>query len=101
MQNMRSWGLGLVLSMAMGAVIGMAPSVAFAAEEDETVAAAGEEGVVYKKKTTVSFDDDTIDGDLTKPDADYLDVRKRLRHSNLIKIRENFREKILNSFTAI
>ena len=100
MQNMRSLGLAFGLSMAMGVVIGMAPTPALAAEEDETVAA-GEEGVVYKKKTTVSFDDDTIDGDLTKPDADYLDVRKRLRHSNLIKIRENFREKILNSFTAI
>ena len=100
MQNMRRLGLAFGLSMAMGVVIGMAPTPALAAEEDETVAA-GEEGVVYKKKTTVSFDDDTIDGDLTKPDADYLDVRKRLRHSNLIKIRENFREKILNSFTAI
>jgi hypothetical protein len=101
MQNMRNWGLALVISVGIGAGIGMAPTQALAADEDETVAAAGEEGVVYKKKTTVSFDDDTIDGDLTKPDADYLDVRKRLRHSNLIKIRENFREKILNSLTAI
>lgn len=101
MQNKRSWGRALVVAAALGVVIGMAPVAALAADEDETVAAAGEEGVVYKKKTTVSFDDDTIDGDLTKPDADYLDVRKRLRHSNLIKIRENFREKILNSFTAI
>ena len=58
-------------------------------------------GVIYKKKTVVSFDDDTIDGDLTRPDHGYIESRKRVRHSNLIKIRDNFREKILNSFVEI
>lgn len=61
----------------------------------------GEEGVIYKKKTVVSFGDDTIDGDLTKPDGDYVESRKRVRHSNLIKIREDFREKILNSISTL
>lgn len=92
---------GWLFMVVVGVGISMGPNLAQAAEDEDATAVAGEEGVVYKKKTTVSFDDDTIDGDLTKPDADYLDVRKRLRHSNLIKIRENFREKILNSFTAI
>lgn len=61
----------------------------------------GEDGIVYKKRTVVSFDDDTIDGDLTKPDGVYVESRKKVRHSNLIKIRENFREKILSSVSTI
>jgi len=58
-------------------------------------------GVIYKKKTVLSFEDDTIDGDLTRPDHGFIESRKRVRHSNLIKIRENFRDKILGSFVNI
>lgn len=61
----------------------------------------GEAGIIYRKKTVVSFDDDTIDGDLTRPDGVYVESRKRVRHSNLIRIRENFREKILYSVSGI
>ncbi|MBK8014212.1 MAG: adventurous gliding motility protein CglF [Deltaproteobacteria bacterium] len=61
----------------------------------------GEDGVVYKKKTVISFDDDTIDGDLMRPDGAYVEARKRLRHSNLIRIREDFRVQILNSVTKL
>lgn len=63
--------------------------------------AEGEDNVVYRKKTVVSFDDDTIDGDLTRPDGAYVESRKRVRHSNLIKIRDNFREKIVYSVSNI
>ena len=58
-------------------------------------------GIIYKKKTIFSFEDDTIDGDLTKPDGAFVESRKRVRHSNLIKIRDNFRDKILNSVSKI
>lgn len=57
----------------------------------------GDSGVVYKKKTVVSFSDETIDGDLTRPDGAYVETRKRVRHSSLIRIRDNFRERILRS----
>lgn len=53
--------------------------------------------VVYKKHTVVDFGDDTIEGDLSKPDGAYLESRKRLRHQRLIKVRENFRPEILQS----
>jgi hypothetical protein len=53
--------------------------------------------VTYEKKTVISFEDDTISGDLTKPDGEYVESRKKVRHSNLIKIREEFKEKILQS----
>ena len=59
--------------------------------------AQSDSGVVYKKKTVVTFSDETIDGDLTRPDGAYVETRKRVRHSSLIRIRDNFREKILRS----
>lgn len=57
--------------------------------------------IIYQKKTVVSFDDDTIDGDLTRPDGDFIESRKRIRHSNLIKIRDDFRMKILQSVSRL
>ncbi len=57
----------------------------------------GGPNVVYEKKTVINFEDDTIQGDLTKPDGEYVESRKKVRHSNLIKIREEFRDKVLQS----
>ncbi len=82
----------------------LAPFSASAQEEGESSdgnAVDGEAGVIYRKKTVVSFEDDTIDGDLTRPDGAYVESRKRVRHSNLIRIREDFREKILGSVSSI
>jgi hypothetical protein len=50
--------------------------------------------VEYEKKTVINFDDDTIQGDLTRPDGEYVEARKRVNHSNLIKIREDWRDKV-------
>lgn len=59
------------------------------------------EEVVYKKHTVVDFGDDTVEGDLSKPDGAYLESRKRLRHQRLIKVRENFRPEILQSVRGL
>jgi hypothetical protein len=56
-----------------------------------------DKGVVYKKTTEYSFEDDTIEGDLTKPDGEYVEARKKVKHSNLIKIREEFKDKVMQS----
>ena len=53
--------------------------------------------VQYKKTTEYSFEDDTIQGDLTRPDGEYVEARNRVRHSNLIQIRDSFRDRILRS----
>lgn len=53
--------------------------------------------VSYKKQTEYSFEDDTIEGDLTKPDGEYVEARKKVKHSNLIKIREEFKDKVMQS----
>ena len=64
--------------------------LAAAAEEKK----AAEPRVEYEKKTVINFDDDTIQGDLTRPDGEYVEARKRVNHSNLIKIREDWRDKV-------
>jgi hypothetical protein len=53
--------------------------------------------VEYEKKTVINFDDDTIQGDLTRPDGEYVEARKRVDHSSLIKIRENWRDKVMQA----
>ncbi len=59
--------------------------------------AGAEEKVKYEKKTVINFEDDTIQGDLTKPDGEYVDARKKVTYSNLIKVREEFRDEVLES----
>ncbi|MBI3180325.1 MAG: hypothetical protein HYZ27_11730 [Deltaproteobacteria bacterium] len=57
--------------------------------------------VIYKKHTVVDFGDDTIDGNLSKPDGAYLQSRKQQRHRKLIKVRESFHPEILQSVKVL
>jgi len=49
------------------------------------------------KTTSIDFEDDTIEGDLSKPDGEYVEARKKVQHSNLIRIREDFEDKVMQS----
>ena len=53
--------------------------------------------VVYKKKTEYDFEDDVVEGSFVRPEGEYLDSRRRARHSSLIRIRENFVPEMLKS----
>jgi hypothetical protein len=78
----------------------IAASFAAQAQDEEgggSQKAGGEEKAKYSKTTTINFEDDTIEGDLTKPDGEYLEARKKVKHSNLIRIREEFREEVMES----
>ncbi|QSQ24752.1 adventurous gliding motility protein CglF [Pyxidicoccus parkwayensis] len=57
----------------------------------------GEGNVRYSKTTSIDFEDDTIEGDLTKPDGEYIEARDKVKHSNLIRIREDFEDKVMQS----
>ena len=74
------------------AVVSVAP-LAWAQEDTNK----GEGNVRYSKTTTFNFEDDTIEGDLTRPDGEYVESRQAVNHSNLIRIREEFRDKVLQS----
>jgi hypothetical protein len=80
----------LLLALALGA----APALA-----QEGVNMEG--GVAFQRKTVINFDDDTIEGDLKTPDGQYLEVRKKMRHKSLIRIRSDFRREVLGSIADL
>jgi hypothetical protein len=57
----------------------------------------GAPDVKYKKKTVYDFDDDLVEGELQRPDGEFVDTRRKAKHSSLIKIRENFIPEMLKS----
>lgn len=63
--------------------------------------ASGGNTVTYKAKTVYDFDDDTVEGDLVRPDGEFVDSRRTAKHSSLIKIREDFIPEMLKSVEAI
>lgn len=77
----------LALALLMSAPVALA--------QDQATNSEG--GVRYQKTTTYDFEGDTIEGDLMRPDGEYIDARKRVNHSNLIRIREEFRDKVMQS----
>jgi hypothetical protein len=42
------------------------------------------------KKTVINFDDELVEGDVTKPELSYLLQKKQFNFGRLIKLRENF-----------
>ena len=46
---------------------------------------------------TYDFSGDDIDGDLVKPDGEFLDTRKFATHTSLIRIRKDFIREIVKS----
>ena len=79
------WQKGMGCFLVVFGLVGI-PSVGLADDD-----------VVYEKHTVVDFGDDTIEGDLTRPDGQYLESRKRLRHERLIRVRQSFRQEVLQS----
>jgi hypothetical protein len=64
-----------------------------AAEEESTT----EGGNRYVKTTVIDFEGDTIEGDLSRPDGEYVEARQKVKHSNLIRVREEFKDKVMQS----
>jgi hypothetical protein len=60
--------------------------------KDNTVT--GSDGRVYRKKTEINFNADTIQGDLTRPDGEYIEARRSVRLSRLIQLRDNWKDRI-------
>jgi hypothetical protein len=73
----------------IGLLLLLAPAAGFAADQAPKVE--------YEKKTVINFEDDTIEGDLKRPDGEYVEARRKVDHSNLIKIREEWRDKVMQA----
>jgi hypothetical protein len=93
----------------VGLVVGMSGR-AFAADppaggDDRAAAAAtaggGDEAAQYKAKTVYDFEDDTVEGDLQRPDGELVSAQKKAEHSSLIEIRKDFIPEMLKTLEDI
>ena len=78
----------MIRSIVLALVL-LAPLASFAADKKD------------KGPQVINFEDDTIQGDLTKPDGEYVEARKKVNHTNLIRIREEFKDKVLQSVSDL
>jgi hypothetical protein len=88
-----SMGEGSKMRKLLGAMLVVLPLLGVAQEGRQTP----QPKVEYEKKTVINFEDDTIEGDLKRPDGEYVEARQRVDHSNLIRIREDWREKVMQA----
>ena len=89
-------GLALFGGMALAA----APSTVFA-QDKAAAAPAGDDNVQYKAKTVYDFEDDTVEGDLQRPDGELVSSQKKAEHSSLIEIRKDFIPEMLKSLEDV
>lgn len=61
-------------------IVGVAPSFSFAQEKADD----------HKRKHTLNFEDELIEGDIQKPELMYLLQRKNFNFKKLIRLREHF-----------
>ena len=90
-------GLALIGGMALAA----APTTAFAQAAAAAAAPAGDDNVQYKAKTVYDFEDDTVEGDLQRPDGELVSSQKKAEHSSLIEIRKDFIPEMLKSLEDV
>jgi len=84
--------------LMLAAVLAVAaPALAQDSGGEQKADKGGEGNVRYSKTTTINFEDDVVEGDLTKPDGEYVEARKKVKHSNLIRVREDFKEEVMES----
>jgi hypothetical protein len=77
------------MSLALIAAVGLTGATALAQGQGPQVK--------YKKETRYDFDDDLVEGELLRPEGDFIGTRRGARHSSLIKVRENFIPEMLKS----
>ena len=93
-------GFALLGGMALAA----APRLAFAqaaAAPAAGAAPAGDDNVQYKAKTVYDFEDDTVEGDLQRPDGELVSSQKKAENSSLIEIRKDFIPEMLKSLEDV
>jgi hypothetical protein len=90
----------LVACLSVAGAVALAAPAAALAQGNQTrakqakPATAGQEP---KKVKNYDFTGDEIDGELVKPDGDFLDTRKFASHTSLIRLRKDFIKEIVKS----
>ncbi len=77
----------------------LAGTLAFSLALPTSAYAQKKAGKANKKEKVRQYDftGDEIDGDLVKPDGEFLNTRKFAKHTTLIRIRQDFIKEILKS----
>jgi len=99
---MKTKSLIIGLALFGGMALAAAPTTAFAQAAAAAAAApAGDDNVQYKAKTVYDFEDDTVEGDLQRPDGELVSSQKKAEHSSLIEIRKDFIPEMLKSLEDV
>jgi len=99
---MKTKSLIIGLALFGGMALAAAPTTAFAqAAAAGAAAPAGDDNVQYKAKTVYDFEDDTVEGDLQRPDGELVSSQKKAEHSSLIEIRKDFIPEMLKSLEDV
>ena len=101
-------GSAVFASVALVSFFGVAGR-ALAADEaaaagggDKAAAGGGDDAnTTYKAKTVYDFEDDTVEGDLQRPDGELVSAQKKAEHSSLIEIRKDFIPEMLKTLEDI
>jgi len=98
-------GFAVIGSLTFVGAAGRALAADPAAAGGDKAAAAGGGGddanTTYKAKTVYDFEDDTVEGDLQRPDGELVSAQKKAEHSSLIEIRKDFIPEMLKTLEDI
>ncbi len=79
-------------------IVALLPGIAVAQDGAQSSSSSAEAAAAKaSKRSEFSFEEDTIEGDLSRPDGEYVEALKRVPHSNLIRVREEYRDKVMQS----
>jgi len=94
---------GLALAGASGRALAADPAAGGAAPAAAAPAGGGgdDANTTYKAKTVYDFEDDTVEGDLQRPDGELVSAQKKAEHSSLIEIRKDFIPEMLKTLEDI
>jgi len=100
--------VGGIATLTLAGVSGRALAADPPAEGGGAAAAAAPAGgggddanTTYKAKTVYDFEDDTVEGDLQRPDGELVSAQKKADHSSLIEIRKDFIPEMLKTLEDI
>jgi hypothetical protein len=87
---------------ANGRALAAGPAPAGGGDDKAAAAGAGDDAnTTYKAKTVYDFEDDTVEGDLQRPDGELVSAQKKAEHSSLIEIRKDFIPEMLKTLEDI
>jgi hypothetical protein len=93
--------MAVLMLVGGSAIAQQQPAPKPAAAKPAPAPAGGDDNVAYKAKTVYDFEDDTVEGDLQRPDGELVDSMRKVKHSSLIEIRKDFIPEMLKSLEDI